>query len=140
RIDKWPSWNLPILKWAKAQGAVVGYAHSGWGLQVKGHELPTYEVPKFDGIGANDYIMTAPLGACDFISAVDTPAIWELNCWYHTLNCGLTTRISGETDFPCIYGERVGLGRSYVKQPIGEPLDYDRWTAGIKAGRSYVSD
>ena len=53
--------------------------------------------------------------ACDFISAVDTPAVWELNIWYHTLNCGFTTRISGETDFPCIYGERVGLGRSYVK-------------------------
>ena len=32
--------------------------------------------------------------------------------WYHTLNGGFRTRVSGETDFPCIYGERVGLGRS----------------------------
>jgi hypothetical protein len=30
RIEDWPSWNLPILKWAKAQGAVAGFAHSGW--------------------------------------------------------------------------------------------------------------
>src|SRR5690606_12868555 len=54
--------------------------------------------------------------------------------------CGYTCRISGETDFPCIYGERVGLGRSYVKLDADEPLDYDRWVQGIQRGRSYVSD
>ena len=140
RIEQWPSWNLPILRWGQKQGAVVGYSHSGWGLAVKENKLPSLEVPPFDGIGANDFIMTGPLGACDFISAVDTPSIWELNIWYHMLNCGVTTRISGETDFPCIYGERVGLGRSYVKLPAGSPLDFDHWAEGIKAGSCYVSD
>jgi len=140
RIEQWPSWNLPILRWGQKQGAVVGYSHSGWGLAVKEGKLPTDEVPRYDGIGANDFIMTGPLGACDFISAVDTPAHWEMNMWYHMLNCGVTTRISGETDFPCIYGERVGLGRSYVKLPAGSALDFDNWAEGIKAGRSYVSD
>ncbi|HWE38462.1 MAG TPA: CehA/McbA family metallohydrolase, partial [Isosphaeraceae bacterium] len=77
--------------------------------------------------------------AVDFLSTVDTPAPWELNIWYHTLNCGYRTRISGETDFPCIYGERVGLGRAYVKLD-GGTLDFDRWADGIKAGRSYVGD
>ena len=77
--------------------------------------------------------------AVDFISTVDTPAPWELNIWYHTLNCGYRARISGETDFPCIYGERVGLGRVYVKLADGK-LDFDRWCEGIKEGRSYVSD
>ena len=72
---------------------------------------------------------------------VDTPSIWELNIWYHTLNCGSTTRISGETDFPCIYGERVGLGRSYVKLPKEDaPLSYDAWVTGMKNGCCYVSD
>ncbi len=33
KIEDWPSWTLPVLKWAKSQGAVVGYAHSGWGLE-----------------------------------------------------------------------------------------------------------
>ena len=70
---------------------------------------------------------------------MDTPAPWELNIWYHTLNCGYRARISGETDFPCIYGERVGLGRVYVKLADGQ-LDFDRWCEGIKDGRSYVSD
>jgi hypothetical protein len=99
-------------------------------------------MPKFDGIGANEYVVDVVHGACDFISAVDTPIVWELNIWYHTLNCGYTTRISGETDFPCIYGERVGLGRAYVKMKAdpNEPLDYDQWVNGIRDGRSYCCD
>jgi hypothetical protein len=137
-LEDWPTWDLPILQWAKAQGAVVGFAHSGWGLEVKGSELPSYEMPKFDGIGANEYIVDVTHDAVDFISTVDTPSVWELNMWYHTLNAGFRTRISGETDFPCIYGERVGLGRSYVK--LDGELSYDTWVAGLRDGRNYVSD
>ncbi|MFH1070807.1 MAG: CehA/McbA family metallohydrolase [Candidatus Glassbacteria bacterium] len=140
RIELWPSWDLPVLRWAKEQpGAVAGFSHSGWGLKVSGDKLPTYEMPPYDGIGANEYIVDVVHDAVDFISTVDTPAIWELNIWYHTLNCGFRTRISGETDFPCIYGDRVGLGRVYVKQPAGK-LEYDNWVAGLKDGRSYVCD
>ena len=138
QLEDWPTWGLPILKWAKAQGAVVGFAHSGWGLQVNSTELPNYELPPFDGIGANEYIVDVAHGAVDFISAVDTPAVWELNIWYHTLNSGFRTRLSGETDFPCIYGERVGLGRSYVR--LAGPLDFGAWAEGLREGRSYVSD
>lgn len=142
KIEEWPSWDLPILRWGKQQGGVVGFSHSGWGLQVASQTLPSYEMPKFDGIGANEYIVDVVHGACDFISAVDTPIVWELSIWYHTLNCGYTARISGETDFPCIYGERVGLGRSYVKLAAkpGQSLNYDDWVNGIRDGRSYVGD
>ncbi len=139
RIDDWPSWDLPILKWAKSQGGVVGFSHSGWGLKTSTDAIPTYEVPPFDGIGANEYIVDVVHDAVDFLSTVDTPVPWELNIWYHTLNCGFRTRISGETDFPCIYGERVGLGRVYVKLDDGR-LDFDRWCQGVKEGRSYVGD
>jgi hypothetical protein len=138
RIEEWPSWDLPVLQWAKAQGGVAGFSHSGWGLPVEDQELPSYQMPPFDGIGANEYIVDVAHDAVDFISAVDTPLNWELSIWYHTLNCGFRTRISGETDFPCIYGERIGLGRSYVKMPEG-PIDFDEWAEGIKNGRSYVS-
>jgi hypothetical protein len=140
RIDEWPSWCLPILKWGKEQGGVVGFAHSGSGLAVGGNTLPSFEMPKFDGIGANEYVVDVTHDACDFISAVDTPITWELSIWYHTLNCGYTCRISGETDFPCISGERVGLGRAYVKLSPEEPLDFDHWVDGIRDGRSYCSD
>lgn len=137
-IEDWPTWDLPILKWGKAQGAIVGFAHSGWGLEIKPDKLPSYELPKFDGIGANEYIVDVTHDAVDFISTVDTPSLWELNIWYHTLNVGFRTRISGETDFPCIYGEKVGLGRSYVK--LDGKLNYEAWAEGIKLGRNYVSD
>ncbi len=164
----WPTLCLNTLRWAKKQGALVGPAHSGWGLQPIAEDdpdykkpyagpgktrsatdkLPNYIIPPFNGIGANEYIVDVthevpgpdgrPVPAVDFLSMVDTPHTWELNIWYHTLNAGFRTRISGETDFPCIYGERVGLGRAYVK--LDGKLSYDAWCEGIRAGRAYVSD
>jgi hypothetical protein len=138
-IEDWPSWDLPIFQWAKKQNAVVGFAHSGWGLDVgPTRDLPNYTVPPMNGIGANEYVVDVTHDACDFISTVDTPSVWELNMWYHTLNCGYRCRISGETDFPCIFGERVGLGRSYVH--LDGKLSFDDWAEGIRKGRCYVSD
>lgn len=163
----WPTLCLNTLRWAKKQGALVGPAHSGWGLQPladndpgrKGpykadgrgsvtDDLPNYIIPPFNGIGANEYIVDVthevegpegkPVPAVDFLSMVDTPAPWELNIWYHTLNAGFRTRISGETDFPCIYGDKVGLGRAYVK--LDGKLTYDDWCEAIRRGRAYVSD
>ena len=138
RIEDSPSWGVPVLRWGKSQNAVTGFAHSGWGLALKKEALPTTEMPPFDGIGANEYIVSVTQNLVDFISTVDTPYAWELNVWYHTLNVGYQTRISGETDFPCIYGERVGLGRSYVRQRTAR--DYGDWIHGIREGRNYVSD
>lgn len=140
KIEEWPSWTLPVLTWAKSQGAVVGYAHSGWGLEPMEptKDFPNYVIPKMDGIGANEYIVTVTQNAVDFYSAGDTPAPWELNMWYHTLNCGFRARLSGETDFPCIFDERVGIARSYFK--TDSALNYDAYVAAIKKGRCYVSD
>ncbi len=163
----WPTLCLNTLKWAKKQGAVCGPAHSGWGLQPLAEDdpararpyknwgltsvtedLPNDVIPPFNGIGANEYIVDVthdvegpegkPVPAVDFISLGDTPHVWELNIWYHALNAGFRTRASGETDFPCVYQERVGLGRSYVK--LADHLSYDAWCEGVRAGRNYVSD
>ncbi len=165
--NHWPTLGLNTLRWAKAQGALVGPAHSGWGLNLPTGDLPSYDLPPFNGIGANEYIMAVthtvpgpdakPVPAVDFLSMVDTPYAWELNIWYHTLNVGFRTRISGETDFPCIYGEKVGLGRSYVAvvnpsvyynilisasaEPPPRPTwTYEGWCEGIREGANYVSD
>lgn len=143
-VDEWPSWNLPILKWAKAQGAITGYAHSGWGMVVESTELPNYLMPAFDSCGANECIVdvTYP-GKIDFISGCDTWPFVELNTWYHVLNCGFVLMFAGETDFPCITDRRVGGGRSYVKldkPPIGDKGYSDWVTSGIKDGHSYFGD
>ena len=125
-------------------GEVAGRRSSGLRTRAGDCRSPArncrhYQMPGFDGIGANEYIVdvTHP-DTVDFISAVDTPYVWELNIWYHTLNVGFRTRISGETDFPCIYDGRVGLGRTYAK--VDGALTYEGWLRGLQAGRSYVSD
>lgn len=140
KIEDWPSWTLPVLQWAKSQGGLTGYAHSGWGLEPlePTTELPNYVLPKMDGIGANEYIVTVTQDMIDFYSLGDTPPTWELNMWYHTLNAGFRTRASGETDFPCIFDERVGLARSYFK-PEGR-LSYNSYLTALQKGRSYVTD
>ena len=156
----WPTLGLATLRWAKRQGAVCGPAHSANGLTntvgrlpgTAGRDgpgrLPNFDIPAFDGIGANEFIVDVPqevpgpdgrpVPAVDFISTMDTDPTAELNIWYHVLNCGYRVRASGETDFPCISGERVGLGRVYVK--LDGPLTFDAWVDGVAAGRSYVSD
>jgi hypothetical protein len=195
--EGWPTWTLPVLRWAKAQGGVVGYAHSGSGLQVdpvaatarlleqldanrdgrlaaaeaargllpepfagidsdrdgllsraelqSSHDrvddqLPNFGIPELNSVGAQEIFVTAAHGAVDFISAMDTDRIREWNAWYHLMNAGLPVKASGETDFPCMSGTRVGQGRSYVQLGTGGRLDYPRWCQGIARGGSYVSD
>jgi hypothetical protein len=155
--DHWPTLGLNTLRWAKKQGAITGPAHSGSGL-IRSQQrletpdgpsgLPNYFIPQYNGIGANEYIVDIthevpgpdgkPVPPIDFISTMDTNRQQELNMWYHTLNCGFRVRASGETDFPCISGQRVGMGRVYVKT-VGK-LVYEDWCEGIRDGRSYVSD
>jgi hypothetical protein len=193
----WPTWTTPVLRWAKGQGAVTGYAHSGSGLEIHpkaatgrlldaldrdsdgslnageaargllpiafstadsdrdgvltraeleaGHEkaaetLPNLANPEMNGVGAMEVVVTVPLGVCDFMSAMDTPRIAEWNMWYHLLDCGFPVKVSGETDFPCMSGLRVGQGRVYVRLGDVKAVDFGAWCAGLAAGRSYVSD
>jgi hypothetical protein len=196
----WPTWTTPLMRWAKEQGAVTGYAHSANGLNVDperaakrllealdtdkdgfispdeakagwiplpepfatidtngdgkislvelrksaertANTLPNLNVPEMGGIGAQEICVSTAMGVCDFISAMDTARVPEWNCWYHVMNCGFPLKASGETDFPCIDGTRVGMGRVYVQ--LGKKVDmvdYAAWCKGIAQGRSYVSD
>src|SRR5262249_4600068 len=193
----WPTWTTPVMRWAKQQGAVTGYAHSANGLGVRpadaakrllaeldkdkdgklsrqeaaqgllpedfgaidadqngllteeelrrsiarvSTQLPNLAIPQMDGIGAQEICVTVEQGLCDFISAMDTARVPEWNCWYHIMNCGFPLKASGETDFPCISGSRVGQGRVYVHLGKVERVDFPAWCQGIAQGRSYVSD
>jgi hypothetical protein len=193
----WPTWTTPLMRWAKAQGAYCGYAHSASGLGInsqaaaqrkiaeldtdkdgklspeeaaKGllpedfkaidangdgfitvaeltqsinrvsNSLPNLAIPEMNGIGAQEICVTTAQGLCDFISAMDTQRVPEWNCWYHIMNCGFPLKASGETDFPCITGSRVGQGRVYVQLGKVDKVDFEAWCAGLGKGRSYVSD
>jgi hypothetical protein len=103
-------------------------------------QLPNWAIPQMNGVGAMEICVTVAEGVCDFISAMDTARIAEWNMWYHILNCGFPLKVSGETDFPCMSGERVGQGRVYVQLGPITKLDFTEWCRNLAKGRSYVSD
>jgi hypothetical protein len=141
-IEDWPSWNLPVMRWGHAQSALVGYAHCGLGLSVGTDELPNYVIPGFQSIGSNEIIVDVPLGAADFQCGAEFAPAAELNIWYHLLNVGYRTLMLGETDYPCIYDDGPGVGRTYVRlpeAPHGEQA-LEAWLGGLKEGPSYFGD
>ena len=100
-------------------------------------QLPNLAIPD---AGGHEIFVSTALGACDFISAMDTARLLEWNCWYHLMNCGFPLKAAGETDFPCMSGTRVGQGRTYVQLGHVEQIDFTQWCEGLAHGRSYVSD
>ncbi len=105
------------------------------------NSLLNYAIPEMNGIGAQEICVTTAQGLCDFISAMDTARVPEWNCWYHLLNCGYPLKVSGETDFPCITGSRVGQGRVYVQLGTKiKKIEFKDWAEGLAKGRSYISD
>ncbi|WP_427896091.1 CehA/McbA family metallohydrolase [Kribbella sp. GL6] len=141
-IEDWPSWNLPVMRWGHAQNALVGYAHCGLGLAVDTDELPNYVVPGFQSIGSNEIIVDVPLGAADFQCGAEFAPAAELNIWYHLLNVGYRTLMLGETDYPCIYDDGPGVGRTYVQlpEPPQGPQALETWLGGLKDRASYFGD
>ncbi len=44
----WPTWASPVLKWAKEQGGVTGFAHSASGLQIAPDRASERMMQKYD--------------------------------------------------------------------------------------------
>jgi hypothetical protein len=140
--DDWPSWNLPIHRWAQAQGAFTGHPHSGFGMLGDSRDLPNFDIPPFYSVGSNEFFVDIANGAADFIGVAALPVASELNVWYHLLNAGFAPHILGETDYPCLSDDRPGVGRTYVKldAPPTGPTALRSWIDGIRRGSSYVGD
>ena len=73
---------------------MTGFAHSGWGLEVRSQALPNYEMTAVDGSGANEFIgdVTEP-GAVDFMSRRQPPHPRAPNSWTHVPSLGFPTLI-----------------------------------------------
>lgn len=141
-LEDWPSWNLPIHRWAQEQGALTGFAHCGLGMATPSRELPNFDIPPFASIGSNELVVDVPHGAADFLAGAEFGVAAELNVWYHLLNTGFRTLMLGETDFPCVSDERPGIGRTYVSlpaPPTGERA-LEEWIDGLRTGASYFGD
>ena len=68
---------------------------------------------------------------------MDTARLLEWNCWYHLMNCGFPLKVSGETDFPCMSGTRVGQGRVYVQPSVKAPASSWDYTSPHLYERTY---
>jgi len=125
--------NADVADLAHAQGALVGYVHP--------FETPpdpadtteplTHELPADVALGKVDYVEV--MGYSDHLVTS--------RVWYRLLNCGFRLPAGAGTDaFPNFASLRgpPGLVRVYVK--TGATLDHRRWLAGIKAGRTFVTN
>ncbi|MGP6176249.1 CehA/McbA family metallohydrolase [Microbacterium sp. A196] len=141
-LEDWPSTTTPITAWAREQGALVGYAHAGFGMAVSSLELPNHEMPPFNSVGMNGVLVDLVHDTVDFIAGAEGHPAMELSAWYHMLSSGYRLAFLGETDYPCISDERAGAGRTYVQMdgPIDGGTGWDRWVDGIRAGRVYSGD
>ena len=125
--------NAAIADLAHEQGALVGYVHP---FDTKPDPADTsqtlsYELPVDVALGKVDYIEV--MGYSDHLITSEI--------WYRLLNCGFRLPAGAGTDaFPNFASLRgpPGLERVFVKS--GAALDHTRWLAGLKAGRTFVTN
>jgi Tol biopolymer transport system component len=125
--------NAAVADLAHAQGALVGYVHP---FDTKPDPADTtealsYELPVDVALDKVDYLEV--MGYSDHLITSEI--------WYRLLNCGFRVPAGAGTDaFPNFASARgpPGLVRVFVRS--GAVLDHRRWLAGIKAGRTFVTN
>jgi len=125
--------NADVADLAHAQGALFGYVHpfDAQPDPTDTTERLTYELPVDAALGKVDYMEV--MGYSDHLI---TSGIW-----YRLLNCGFRIPAGAGTDaFPNFASLRgpPGLVRVFVR--TGPTLDRRRWMAGLKAGRTFVTN
>lgn len=106
--------NTEPFRVTRDQGGLAGYAH---------------------GAGPH-FAVDLALENVDFVEA---NAIATMETLYKAWNCGYKVVASaGEDAFPNFYRSYIlGSNRVYVR--TGPKLDYDKWTADFRAGKSFVT-
>ncbi len=125
--------NADVADLAHAQAALVGYVHP---FETRPDPADTttpltHELPVDVALGKVDYLEV--MGYSDHLVTSQV--------WYRLLNCGFRLPAGAGTDaFPNFASLRgpPGLVRVYVH--TGPALDHPRWLAGIKAGRTFVTN
>lgn len=125
--------NATVADLAHAQRGLVGYVHP---FDTKPDPADTtaplfYELPVDVALGKVDYLEV--MGYSDHLITSEI--------WYRLLNCGFRIPAAAGTDaFPNFASLRgpPGLVRTFVH--AGPTLDHRSWLAGLKAGRTFVSN
>lgn len=113
-VDSISPTNTTPFRVAREQGGLAGYAH---------------------GAGPH-FAVDLALDNVDFVEA---NALTGMEPLYKAWNCGYKVVASaGEDAFPNFYRSYIlGSNRVYVRS--GPKLDYDKWTADFRAGKSFVT-
>ncbi len=125
--------NATVADLAHAQRGLVGYVHP---FDTRPDPADTtaplyYELPADVALGKVDYLEV--MGYSDHLITSEI--------WYRLLNCGFRLPAAAGTDaFPNFASLRgpPGLVRVFVHS--GATLDHQRWLAGLKAGRTFVTN
>ena len=125
--------NAAVFDLAHAQGALTGYVHPFDTRPDPFDESAplSYELPADVALGKTDYLEV--MGFSDHLITSEI--------WYRLLNCGFRLPAGAGTDAMANYASLrgpVGLVRVFVK--TGPVFDHDRFLAGLKAGRTFVTN
>ena len=127
-------WDVPtnadIAERARSQGGITSYTHP----------TNTPDDLYLHPYSAKGLPVDAALGRIDTVDVMGWVYEPSLPFWYRLLNCGLRLPAAAGTDcfLNRVTASLPGNGRAYVQ--ISAALSYEKWTAGLKAGRSFVSN
>jgi hypothetical protein len=137
-----PHWDLvPAMRAARAQNGMVLWSHV---CSLPGEQLPVgVALGLVDGIELltwndptqfpNHWEPWQKSG----MSQAEFPVMRALDLYYQFLNAGFRVPIAAGTDK---FGEEIPLGSNRVFARVDSPANYASWLAGIKAGRTFVSN
>ena len=123
-------YTYPVLKWARDQGATVGFAH----LQYLPEGIPKV----LDCCAPLEMPVETALGNVSFLMEDVHGSETAIQAYYRILNCGFRPGLAAGTDYSCNFLEPLGTLLTYVHVP-DRKLTYEKWVKGIAGGRTVVS-
>ncbi len=123
-------YTYPVFKWARDQGALVGFAH----LQYLPEGIPQ----ELDCCAPLELPVETALGNVAFLMEDVHGSESAIRTYYRILNCGFRPGFVAATDYSCNFLEPLGTLLTYVRVP-NRKLTYANWINGIARGRTVVS-
>ena len=126
--------NAGALQETRRQGGVTTYVHPVTVRTPFGGETPV-------GIPL-ELVSDAVLGDVD---TIELACLWSdelgtADAWYRLLNVGVPIAPSAGTDAMVDFFRTMAIGTTRVYVRVPQPLTMDRYLAGLRAGRSFVTN
>ncbi|MDP6442166.1 MAG: CehA/McbA family metallohydrolase [Pirellulaceae bacterium] len=122
--------NSDVADFTHDQGAHVNYTHPAHNVQD----------PYLSAYSAKALPLDVALGKIDSIDVMGSNHVATMPLWYRLLNCGFHVPASAGTDcfLNRVRSRLPGQARVYVH--VDGEFNYERWTAGLRAGRTFVTN